>query len=205
MPSENAQEYGLTTKRIESLTDGVFAIAMTLLVLNLELPPIGQGMTEVALHNLLFSQWYKFFNYALSFILLAVFWIIHHAQFHSIKRTNRVHLWINIIILLFVALIPFTTSLQGDFPLDSIAEFCFSANLFIIGSLFYLNWAYAAGKHRLVSKDLDERHIVVGGRRCLVVPLVSLLAMGLAFLFPGHSSKAYMLIPFILFLPPFKR
>ncbi len=195
---------GLTTKRIESLTDGVFAIAMTLLVLTLELPQISRGMTEQQLDNLLFSQWYVFYNYALSFILLAVFWVIHHVQFHSIQRTNRIHLWINIIILLFIALVPFSTSLVGDFRGDSLAEFFFSTNLFIIGLLFFLNWVYSSYKHRLIDREMPEKEIKKATLRSLVFPAVALLSMGLTFVVPAHSSEAFLLIPLLLLLPPLR-
>jgi len=196
---------GLTTKRIEALTDGIFAIAMTLLVLNIELPPLNQGMTVMGLHQLLFSQWYIFYNYALSFILLAVFWVIHHVQFHSIQRTDRVHLWINIVILLFIALVPFSTSLVGDFRGDSIAELFFNANLFIITLLFLLNWIYSTQNHRLVDKEMPEQHIKLGIKKSLVFPLAALFAMVLSFAAPGASGRVYLLIPFILFLPSFRR
>ena len=75
---------GLTTQRIETLTDGVFAIAMTLLVLTLDLPRVGAHLSNAGLWNLLNSQMDKFHNYVLSFILLAVFWLVHHQQFHYI-------------------------------------------------------------------------------------------------------------------------
>ncbi len=65
--------------------------------------------------NLLYSQMHRFFNYALSFLLLSIFWIVHHQQFHVIKRSDQRLLWINIFILMFVALMPFSTDLVGDF------------------------------------------------------------------------------------------
>ena len=114
--SNTGKKIGLTTKRIEGLTDGVFAIAMTLLVLTLEIPePLAENTTGM-LAKLLISQRHKLFNYVLSFILLALFWIIHHRQFHLVKRTDHQHLWLNVFILMFVALIPFSTSLLGDYP-----------------------------------------------------------------------------------------
>ena len=127
----------LTTRRIEALTDGIFAIAMTLLVLTLTLPDMLE--TQLGLSQLLADQWPKFFNYALSFVLLAIFWIVHHQQFHVIRRTDRGHIWINIGILMFVALMPFSTDVAGDYSGETLAELLFSANLMILGLLFLLN------------------------------------------------------------------
>ena len=205
VPPSDATELGMTTHRIEALTDGIFAIAMTLLVLTLGLPEVEKGLTERGLHHLLIEQSDKFFNYGLSFILLAIFWVIHHQQFHFIKRTDRKHLWINIFTLMFIALIPFSTSLVGDYPRDWIAEFFFGFNMFMVGTLLNLNWTYATKGHRLVEASLDRRRIAVGKKRGAVTPLVSLLAMGLSLLHPQLSSYAYILIPIILSLPQFRR
>ena len=76
---------GISTKRIETLIDGIFAIAMTLLVLNLEIVSVGRGGVQVNLHKLLIGQKAQFINYGQSFILLAVFWIIQHKHFHYIN------------------------------------------------------------------------------------------------------------------------
>jgi len=200
----DASELGMTTHRIEALTDGIFAIAMTLLVLTLDLPELEKGLTQTGLHQLLLAQRDKFLNYGLSFVLLAIFWIIHHEQFHVIKRTDRKHLWINIFALMFIVLIPFSTSLVGDYPDDWMAEFFFGSNMFIIGVLFNSNWAYATKGHRLVEPGLDRRRIALGKKRGTVTPLVSLLAMGLSLMHPQLSCYLYILIPLILFLPQFR-
>ena len=111
--SKGSPRFMLTTRRIEALADCIFAFAMTLLVLTLTLPDVMQ--TKLSLSQLLVAQWPKFFNYALSFLLLAVFWVIHHQQFHVIRRTDSRHVWINVGILMFVALMPFSTDVVGDY------------------------------------------------------------------------------------------
>ncbi len=203
--NSDATESGVTTHRIEALTDGIFAIAMTLLVLTLALPEAKTELTQtVELYSLLIGQMHKFFNYALSFLLLAIFWVKHHQQFHFIKRTNRKHLWINIVTLMFIALIPFSTSLIGDYNDDRVAEFFFASNLFIIGMLFLWNWVYATKGHRLVDRSLDPQRIALWKKRGAVIPLVSLLAMVLSLTNPQFTFYAYLLIPIILALPHFR-
>ncbi|NYT11411.1 MAG: DUF1211 domain-containing protein [Methanomassiliicoccales archaeon] len=192
---------GLTTHRIEALTDGVFAIAMTLLVLSLNLPEI---TSQESFHDLLYGQVHVFLAYVLSFLLLAVFWIIHHYQFHRIERTDRVLLWINIIILMFVALMPFSTSIVGDYPSEPLAKAFFDMNLFILGLLFYVNWRYASGQHRLIDPNMPQEKIELVGRKSLVIPIVSLVSFVLAFLITDYSSISYLLIPIILYLPYFR-
>ena len=192
----------LSTSRIEALTDGIFAISMTLLVLTLTLPDATQ--TKLDLSELLAAQWPKFFNYALSFLLLAVFWIVHHQQFHFIRRTNRPHIWINIGILMFVALVPFTTDVAGDYSNQTIAELLFSGNLLILGFLFLLNWVYACGNHRLVDADMSSRAIFRGTIRNCITPVVATISMIVALFIPRWALTVYLLIPIIELLPWFR-
>lgn len=195
-PSSGAAEPGMTTHRLEALADGIFAIAMTLMVLNLALPEAGKGLTE--LNSVLFGQLDKFFCYALSFVLLAVFWISHHQQFHFIKRTDGKHLWINIVFLMFVALIPFSTSLVGDYSNEPLAEVFFGSNILMLSMLLLCSWTYATNHHRLVDRSLDGRRIALVKKRGVVTMLIVVLAIGLSFIDPQISSFAYLLIPVLL-------
>lgn len=188
----------LSTKRIEALTDGVFAIAMTLLVLNLEIPAIPEGAAAQVLPKLVLGLWPKFFNYALSFILLAIFWIVHHRQFHFIKAIDQRLLWINILGLMFIALIPFSTSLTAEHGEVQIAALFFECNLLAIGSIFYMHWSYATGKRHLIDPDLSAQTILLNKKRNLIVPAVSLVCIGLSFLTPDWSEVPYFAIPFIM-------
>jgi len=192
----------LTTRRIETLADGIFAIAMTLLVLTLTLPDMTQ--VKLSLTQLLAGQWPKFFNYVLSFLLLAIFWIVHHQQFHIIRRTDKRHVWINIGILMFVALMPFSTDVVGDYSGETLAELVFSANLMILGLLFLLNWVYACWHHRLVDHDLDRETIIRGIRRGCITPVVAAISIILSFFVPQWGLAVYILIPIIQLYPSFR-
>ena len=100
-------KFELSSERIQSLTDGIFAFAMTLLVINIDLPSTPHKIDPELLGKYLFSLWPDFFHYVLSFILLSLFWVEHHQQFYYVKKINRKALWINILNLLFVALFHF--------------------------------------------------------------------------------------------------
>ncbi len=195
----------LTTSRLEALADGIFAISMTLLVLNLTLPVTDTDGTPLSpIHDLLAGQIYEFINYAIAFILIAVFWIAHHQQFHSIKRVDGTLIWINVIMLMFIALMPFSTDLAGDFQGETLADVFFAGNLMMLGLLFLANWAYATHKYRLVDADLDQRIIARGLRRNLVIPVVSLIVIGLAFFIPGYSMFFYWLTMVPYAFKPFR-
>jgi uncharacterized membrane protein len=192
----------LTTRRIEALADGIFAFSMTLLVLTLTLPDATQ--TRLSLSQLLAEQWPKFFNYALSFALLAVFWIVHHQQFHFIRRTDSRHIWINIGILMFVALVPFSTDVAGDYSDQTLAELLFSGNLLILGLLFLLNWWYACHNHRLVDANLSHHIINRGILRNCITPVVAAISMIVALFIPRWGLTVYLIIPVIELLPWFR-
>src|SRR5215471_1982543 len=101
----------LGRNRIEALTDGVFAVAMTLLVLDIRVPELHQPLATAELPLKLLSLWPKFLSYTISFVILGVYWVGHHVQLSFIRRADRPLLWINILFLLWVALVPFPIGL----------------------------------------------------------------------------------------------
>ncbi len=191
----------LTTGRLQGLADGIFGFAMTLLVLNLALP---QGLSEAELASTLSRQGITFYSYGLSFILLGFFWISHHHHFHHIKKTDGVHIWINIILLMFVALVPFSTALMSDYFSTNLAQVFFSANMMAIGLLFAAHWAYAVFRHRLVEADIDKEIITSHLRRSFVVPIVTAIVMVVALYYPRESNYIYLVIIVLFLTPPFK-
>ena len=196
MPNGN----GPTTKRIESLADSIFSFAMTILVLNLTIPHIAGNNIKDLLYHLLYVQANDVFSYFLSFFLLANFWIINHGHFIHIQRTNTKHLWINIMILMFIVLIPFTTSLIDQYPELQLSNILFDLNMFIVGILYYLDWAYATHKHRLVDTSLTKESVILSKKRGLVIPLLSIVAIGLALPYPSYSTAIYLFAPILVSL-----
>jgi uncharacterized membrane protein len=198
------QPFLLTKNRIEALADGIFAFAMTLLVLNLAIPDAVR-ISDADLINILSSQAHRFFNYALAFLLLGNLWVVHHQQFHSVQKVDSRLIWINIFILLFIALMPFSTDLIGDYSGTKVAEIFFCLNLFIVGSLYFCNWMYTAKNHKLVAPNLDALTIQRGIRRNLVTPAISRLAILVTLLVPSWGLLTYLFVPVIMATKPFRR
>ncbi|MBM4240513.1 MAG: DUF1211 domain-containing protein [Euryarchaeota archaeon] len=197
MTNESAnQNVWMTTARIETLVDGIFAIAMTLLVLSLDVPQIVSPASNAAIWQALVGMSHKFWMYALSFILLAIFWRVNHQQFYLIKKADTTLLWINFLWLMFVALVPFSTNLVGDYGNYQVPMIFFHINMFIIGVLYGLNWRYADRKNFL-DESLDRETIDASKRVNLVLPIAALIAIALTFISPSWSSLAYFLIFFM--------
>ena len=188
----------LSTLRIEALTDGVFAIAMTLLVLNFEVPNPLEGKGAFELHHTLRRLWPNFLHYAISFLLLSIFWIKSHQQYHFIKRSDQRLLWLSLMSLFFICLLPFTTSLVSDYGNMPVAAIVFEANLLAAGAAFHLQWLYATRDKHLVDANLDTRVVVAYRRSSLVVPLVSIAAIAVSIFHPRLGTGFYFLVPFML-------
>ena len=103
------------TGRMEAFSDGIFAIAMTLLVLELHVPALAATGSAGELAKALLLMWPKFAGYGGSFLILGVLWIGHHNQFHYIRRVDRPFLWINIFFFMCVGFMPYCTALMGTF------------------------------------------------------------------------------------------
>ncbi|MGI8587397.1 MAG: TMEM175 family protein [Chloroflexia bacterium] len=180
----------MSTDRVRALADGIFAFAMTLLVLDLKgIQPNGKDFWQ-QLSPLLT----KLFPYVLSFIILGLYWTGHYAEFHFIKRTTRMHLWINILLLMFVALVPFSASLLTERALNQFSVIIYGVNLIAIGVAFYVQWSYATHNRRLVDADLDPRLIWDVKKRILGTISFFILALGVSFWNPILSLILYLMI-----------
>jgi len=198
--SISAETKWMSTSRIQSLTDCIFAFAMTLLVFNLIMPNANNDLSETQLSTFLGNQAKEFYNYVISFFILAIFWMTHTQQFHYFQGTNRTHLWINVVTLMFIVLIPFSTSLMSDYPLDPMADIFFGLNLLIVGLLYYVNWEYATSNYRFIKKDVSKAELDRAKRESLAIPIVAVFSMIFAFTAPFLAEFSYVLIPIVRLL-----
>lgn len=183
--------------RLKAIADGVFAVAMTLLVLELAVPELIHP-SEQELMSTLLSLWPKFLAYALSFLIAGIFWIVHHTIFDSVRYYNSTLAWINILFLLLVALIPFTTSLLGEFFLMKTSTIIYGVHLLCMFLVAFSLWTYSTSRQILIVPDLDP-HTVTGARRMGYVYFCVLsIAIIIAFMSPLVSMVIYGV--FVLFI-----
>ena len=186
--------------RIMALSDGIFGVAITLLVLTIDVPDLAKGSTDAELWSRLVAQAPEFLSFILGFIVVGAFWISHHQKLRFIKRYDKTFLWINIFSLLLVCLLPFTTNLLGDYENSQLALILFASNLFLVSLMFTLMWVYATYKRRLVDVDLDKSTIQE-------VTMVNLLIAGLfvgsiilSFLHIDAAKYSWLLIIPLVFM-----
>ncbi|MCE5214657.1 MAG: DUF1211 domain-containing protein [Methanobacterium sp.] len=184
--------------RLETLADGIFAIAMTLLVLSIEVPTLPSNPTAPMISDYVFNTLMPQISiYVLSFALLAVFWMNHHI-FFVIKRTNTTLLWINIFWLMSIAIFPFSTSMMGKYGVFQLSQIIFDVNMLIIGILSYVNWTYAAKKGMIIENVMPYADKIK--LSFLFLPILSLIAILISFIIPYGSIFVFILIPTIFTL-----
>jgi uncharacterized membrane protein len=179
--------------RLETLADGIFAIAMTLLVLSIEVPALPNNVTTPIIGEyVIYTLLPQISIYILSFVLLAVFWMTHHI-FFAIKRTNTTLLWINIFWLMSIAIVPFSTSMLGKYGGFQLSQIIFDVNMLIIGILSYVNWTYAAKKGLIIEKVMPFADKIK--LSFLFLPILSIIAILISFILPYGSMFVFILIP----------
>jgi uncharacterized membrane protein len=145
------------TGRIEAFSDGVFAIAITLLVLELREPKTGHGVWRGLAH-----EWPQFAAYVTSFFIIGIMWVNHHSMFRSIVRADRTLMFLNLLLLLWTTLLPFPTRLVAAHLRDggtdaAAAEAVYSATLTLAAIAFSLIWIHAVRGGRLLAAPLGRR------------------------------------------------
>ncbi|MDD5427709.1 MAG: TMEM175 family protein [Candidatus Omnitrophica bacterium] len=195
----NVTQNKVLPHRISALTDGIFAIVMTILVLDIKVPHDISVFRTVSIEQFLTGCFQDIIVYMIVFITLGYLWFVHHNQAHFIQHTDRAHLWISVLTLMFIALIPFSSSLVNKFPTDPVAEAFLASNMFVVGVFNYFNWAYAAKGYRLISETVTRRYIDKEKKKLLVFPLVSLFAALMSFIYPVISLYALLIAPVLMF------
>ncbi len=192
------KQRGLSTNRIEAFSDGVFAVAITLLILEVKVPAIEHGGD---LWQALWMLWPKIHAYVVSFAVIGIFWIGHHIMFHYIKRSDRILLFLNTLLLMFISTIPFVAALIGEYRDEPTALAVYGAVLALTGLIFALLWYYASAHHRLVSPTLSPALISLGRKAILLAPSIYIIAIIFSFISPWIAKVIYLIVPLLYLIP----
>jgi|SRR5450631_4501485 uncharacterized membrane protein len=175
------KEKQLELERLVFFSDAVVAIAITILVFNLRIT--GDEGRHLAFADLL-QAWPKFLAFLLSFFIIALFWKLHHQFFFYIRAINEVLLWNNVAWLLFLVLLPFSTTLISMHFTDPAAVVVYCANVLLI-NIFQNNiWRYASKRAEFMKPDFDKRIIRFYQRVCIAAIINSAVSLIVAFFFP---------------------
>jgi len=172
-----------TTERLEIFSDGVIAIAITLLVLDIKVPEAEPGEL---LHEL-GVQWPAYVAFLLSFTVIGIMWVSHHSMFERIGHVDRGLLFTNLLLLLGIGFLPFPTSLLAEYTKQGgenshIAAAIYSATMALIGLAFLAIWTYLARHPSLLVEGVEPENLRRSIRRSFVGPIVYTASIGLAFI-----------------------
>lgn len=143
----------LSKSRIEGLSDGVFSITMTLLVMKLEIPEVMHHSSDREMMQQMLALWPAFATFVITFLIAGAFWYLHHITFHTIRHVNGVLLWIDLLFLMFVSLLPFSAGLMTHLLVHPVTQLFYIGNQLAIAIMLNAHWLYARRKGLLDASD----------------------------------------------------
>jgi uncharacterized membrane protein len=194
----NKDKLGLD--RIVFFSDAIFAIAITLLTLNIKLPDgsIPHTSTELARDLWALSPQYQ--SYITSFLVIGLYWMGHHHYFRYIRRYDYILIGLNIGLLMCIAFLPFPTAVLDSYSEDQPAVIFYASSMAITGLMKSFVWWYAASQHRLIDRNLPSRSIRLLTYTALVPPFIFLVSIAIAFFNLSLAKLSWISILLILSL-----
>lgn len=205
MRPSNQQDSELTTERIEAFSDGVFAIAITLLILEIRLPTQANA-TNGSLATTLLAIWPSYFAYILSFVTVGIYWVNHHYIFKIYQKTDHVFNLLNVFFLMCISFLPFPTEVLGTHLLERseqrtvVAFYVFG--LLLPAATWFLAWIYARSNYRLIDPRLSPRFVGYLTRQYALSVVFYLLALIISLIQPVIGLAIAVGLTFLYLLPP---
>lgn len=182
----------LSKGRMEALTDGIFAIAMTLLVLELKLPDLPKSVSTHELLHSIGEEMPALFSFILSFLYCGLLWVMHHMAMHFIRHLQITLVWLNLVFLMTISTMPFSCALLGHFLRNRAAQEIYFGNMFAAAALLALQWMIARRK-KLINDDDPQRSRLMG-QQIMFFPIALLAGMVASYFNPLAGSYAFVIV-----------
>jgi len=194
--SERLFRYGAFTKdRVEAFSDGIFAIIVTLLILEIKVPHLKQAASSQELLNAILALAPKFASWVISFVTICIIWMNHHRLFEMLKGINVGLFWLNVHVLLWVCFVPFPTAVMGDYPRNPLAVALYGLVMVLTGLAFVLARLYCFKNKELLKETISlETYKKAIAYAFLFGPMCYLLGAALAWVHTYLSFAVYGLI-----------
>lgn len=187
------QNDALGLERIIFFSDAVFAIAVTLLALEIRLPEGAEAANDAELLQQILALWPVYLSYIISFMVIGAFWMAHHRKFRLIQSYDRRLMLFNLLFLLVIAFIPFPTYLIGQY-INQVSTDFYALTIIVGELLLALLWWYASRDNRLTGPRLDPRQRRRQFINPLLASLVFLFSIGIAWFSPGLARLSWALV-----------
>jgi uncharacterized membrane protein len=192
-PAEPAVQDHLGLERIIFFSDAVFAIAITLLALDIRLPVVDGSLTDTGLSQTLLAIWPRYLGYVIGFLTIGVLWMNHHQKFCLIQRYDRNLMWLNLLFLMCVAFIPFPTAMISEYG-NRTATILYAIVVTLASLASFGLWEYASYRNRLIDPRFDPRQRRRISLLILAVIGIFIISIGLAFLNDNLAKLSWILI-----------
>lgn len=188
--------------RLEAFSDAVFAILMTLLVLELKTPLISDPNDSHSLLEKLASVTPKYLVGTISFVSISVIWINHYNFFHHFKLINHIILFLNVVLLLAVTFLPYPTAVIGDYPMNETAIVLYGGTMFFIYLIFSLMKLYAYKDAKMIEDDyIVDEFKMSDYIKLFISPVLYLITIAFSFLHPYFAYIGFILLPVYNVIP----
>ena len=177
--------------RLTALSDGVFAVALTLLVLDVKPPQVNPAL----LGSAVLAMAPRLGIFALSFAIVTYYWVSHHSVFTYVRTTDRVLLWLNMLFLFSIVILPFSAAVLADYPRTAPAIALYGTNVALCSVALSVAWWYAVAKRLSIDvQGVELRHVAV---RTAVSPILALLGVAVSTIAPVISLVLFVAIPVV--------
>ncbi len=184
---------GRSVERLSALSDGIFAVAMTLLVLDIHLPAASSIHSQSELLHALAEMAPQWATYLMSFLTLGIFWAGQQTQLNHFAEGSRDLTWIHLGFLFAITLLPLSTRLLGEFIAFPAALLVYWANIFLAGATLYWSWKHAEANH-LIRADTPHEVRAAICKRIVIAQTLYACAAALCFLRPWLSIVAIVVV-----------
>lgn len=192
----------MTKTRLEAFSDGMFAIILTILVLELHVPEL-ENSSFAAFSAGMLQLAPKFFAFVFSFFIIAIFWINHHAIIHHVHKVDTKLLWLNMGLLFFSCLFPFITAFVGDYMLNPYVVALYPLNMALSSVMVNALWKYAYVDTDLAPNTLTDDEKQARMKRDRTALLMNLASAALAFVWVPITLTIMAIMPFAFVVPEF--
>lgn len=198
--SDKFKQWQFSKTRLEAFSDAVFAIVITLLVLEIKIPEIEHPENVEEVLHALKGVSHIFFSWMISFFFVALIWLHHHQIMHMATKSDYGVVWINTILLFFVTLIPFPTHMMGSYPSQAIMVAIWGATVGLTSLV--LTWFYYYNTKNYLKSSFEKESVRKNVRLSLFAgPLIYLVAASLSFINVNIAYVIYALVPLLYILP----
>lgn len=180
----------MNKQRLEAFSDGVFAIVITLLILDIRIPIVEPTLLGTALVNIL----PQLLTYILSFFVVGLYWHLHHQVATEIKRIDGAFIWFNLVWLLFVSILPFPTALLGRYPLQPIPLTIYGINLILVNVTGFVILVYFQRRPKLRFTPMSAAELRAIAPIYVIVNSLYAVAIAVAWFFPWLSYGIYIFV-----------